>query len=333
MPFANQTVRGLMHKVMLFPALLTFPLAIFAAQPSSTLRQEVEVLQAGQMRIDKVKDGLYVVRGPFVPCTTRGCRPNGPDDGLIHEPGDVAVRVTPEGLILVDDKYPENLVDVLTQVRSVSTLPVRYLLNSHHHADHVSGNANLRALGIDVIAHRNIRENFLKLQQPGEPNIVFADEGAVFLGGVEVRMLHYGRGHTNGDTILYFPDLKTVHMGDLVIDGMPVIDYGGGGSALEFVKTIDRLLEIDFDTAIPGHGHVMTKAEVQAYRVRFDTMNQRMRELIRRGLKKDQLQTLAQARIQLKLADLGWDNSVSTTAFMSSVGQYYDEMAAATGNR
>ena len=184
-------------------------------------------------------------------------------------PGDVAIRATPEGLILIDDKYPENILEVLSQVRSVSSLPIRYLLNTHHHADHVSGNANLRALGIDIIGHRNIRENFLRIKQPGEPNIVFADEGALYLGGVEVRMLHYGNGHTNGDTIVYFPDLKTVHMGDLVIDGMPVIDYSAGGSAIAFVKTIDKLLELDFDTAIPGHGRVMTKAEVQAYRARY----------------------------------------------------------------
>ena len=155
------------------------PVAGDAAQPTLPLRQDVEVLKAGQMRVEKVKEGLFVIRGPFVPCTTRGCRPNGPDDGLIHEPGDVAVRVTPEGLILIDDKYPDNILEVLSQVRSVSSLPIRYLLNTHHHGDHVSGNANLRALGIDIIAHRNIRENFLKLKQPGEPNIVFADEGGL----------------------------------------------------------------------------------------------------------------------------------------------------------
>lgn len=300
-----------------------------SAQPAPSLRQQVEVLQAGQMRVDKVKEGLYVVRGPFVPCTTRGCRPNGPDDGLIHEPGDVAIRATPEGLILIDDKYPENILEVLSQVRSVSSLPIRYLLNTHHHADHVSGNANLRALGIDIIGHRNIRENFLRIKQPGEPNIVFADEGALYLGGVEVRMLHYGNGHTNGDTIVYFPDLKTVHMGDLVIDGMPVIDYSGGGSAIAFVKTIDKLLELDFDTAIPGHGRVMNKAEVQAYRARFQEMNNRMRTLAKKRFPREQLLSLDQARIQLGLADLGWENSVSTIAFMNSIGQYYDEMAAA----
>jgi len=270
-----------------------------------------------------------VIRGPFVPCGTRGCRPGGADDGLIHEPGDVAARVTPEGVILVDDKYPENLTDVLAALRSVTTQPIRYLLNSHHHGDHVSGNVNLAALGIDIIAHRRIRENFLRLKQPGAPNIVFEDQGGVFLGGVEVRMHHLGRGHTNGDTVIHFPDLRAIHMGDLVIDGMPVIDYAGGGSALAFGKTIDNLLALDFDTAIPGHGKVMTRPEVQAYRNRFETMNQRMRELIKKGVPKDQLKTLAQVRAQLRLAELGWDNSVSTTASLGSFSQYYDELAAA----
>ena len=294
------------------------------------LRQDVEVLTLGPARVDKVKDGLYVVRGPFVACGTRGCRPGGADDGLIHEAGDVAVRVTPEGLILVDDKYPEFVPEVLARIREISPLPVKYLLNSHHHGDHVSGNGPIRQMGIDIIGHRNIRENFLRIKQAGEPNITFADQGAVHLGGVEVQLHWLGRGHTNGDTVIYFPDLKTVHTGDLVIDGMPVIDYPGGGSAIEFVKTIDNLLKIDFDTMIPGHGKLMTKEDVRAYRARVDEMNRRMRELVRRGVTKDQLMTLAQARTQLRLSELGWDNSVSTTAWFGSIGRYYDEIAAAS---
>ncbi len=286
------------------------------------LKQDTEKLVAGPMRVDKVKDGLYVIRGPFVACTTRGCRPNGPDDGLIHEPGDVAVRVTSEGLILIDDKYPENVADVLDRVKSVSPQPVKYLLNTHHHADHASGNANIRAMGINIIAHKNIRENFLRLKQPGEPNIVFADQAAVYLGGVEVRLLYLGRGHTNGDTVIYFPDLRTVHTGDLIIDAMPVIDYAGGGSAVEFIQTIDNLLKIDFDTMIPGHGRVMNKDDVRAYRARFAEMNRRMLEITRRGVPKDR------AEAELKLADLGWDHSVSTTAWESSFSRYYDEIGA-----
>jgi glyoxylase-like metal-dependent hydrolase (beta-lactamase superfamily II) len=287
------------------------------------LKQITEKLTRGPMRTEKVKDGLYVIRGPFLPCTTRGCRPNGPDDGLIHEPGDVALRVTPEGLILIDDKYPENVADVLAQVKAVSSLPVKYLLNTHHHGDHASGNVNIRQMGIDIIAHKNIRANFLRIKQPGEPNIVFADQAAVYLGGVEVQLFYLGRGHTNGDTVIYFPDLKTVHTGDLIIDAMPVIDYDGGGSAIEFVKTIDNLLKMDFDTMIPGHGRVMKKDDVRAYRARFAEMNRRMRELARKKVPKDQVQA------QLKLDDLGWGNSVSTTAWATSIGRYYDEMANA----
>jgi len=184
-------------------------------------------------------------------------------------------------------------------------------------------------LGVNIIAHRNIRENFLRIKQAGEPNITFTGEGAVFLGGVEARLHWFGRGHTNGDTVIEFPDLKTIHAGDLIIDAMPVIDYPGGGSALAFISTIDKLLALDFDTLIPGHGKLMTKDDARAYRARFQTMNDRMRALIRRGVTKDQMKTLDQARAQLKLSDLGWDNSVSTTTWFASFPGYYDEIAAA----
>jgi hypothetical protein len=108
------------------------------------LKQEVEVLTAGPARIDKATDGLFVVRGPFVPCGTRGCRPGGADDGLIHEAGNVAVRVT---------------------------------------AGRASGNGVIRDMGIDIISHQNIRADF-RIGQLGEPNITFADQGAVHLGSM-----------------------------------------------------------------------------------------------------------------------------------------------------
>ena len=109
---------------------------------------------------------------------------------------------------------------------------------------------------------------------------------------------------------------------------MPVIDYPGGGSAIEFISTIDRMLTLDFDTYIPGHGRIMTKNEVQEYRARFAEMNNRMRALVRRGVTKDQLKTLDEVRAKLALKDLGWDNSVSTTTWFTSFAQYYDELAA-----
>ena len=306
-------------------------IAVLAGQ--LPLRQNPEILNEGPMRADKVKEGLYVIRGPFLPCMT-GCRPGQTGDGLIHESGDVAVRVTPAGLIVVDDKFASQAADVLARIKSISPQPIKYLLNSHHHGDHASGNAYMReSLGIDIIGHKNIRANFLRIKQAGEPNITFSEQSAIYLGGVEVQLYWFGRGHTNGDTVIYFPDLKTVHTGDLIIDAMPVIDYPGGGSAIEFIRTIDNLLKLDFDTMIPGHGRIMTKDDVRAYRTRFQTMNDRMRELIRKGVKKDELKTLDQARAQLRLADLGWENSVSTTTWFGGIESYYDEIAESNVQR
>jgi glyoxylase-like metal-dependent hydrolase (beta-lactamase superfamily II) len=284
-----------------------------AAQPA--LKHVPEVLEAGPMRIDRVKDGLYLIRGPFLPCTPNGCRPNGPDDGLYHEAGDVALRVTSRGLILVDDKFVNHVPDILELVRTVSELPIHYVLNTHHHGDHASGNAPLRAMGIDVVGHENVRANFLRIQQPGEPNIAFADKASVFSGDVEVQLLHLGRGHTSGDTVIYFPDLKTVHAGDLIVDGMPVIDYAGGGSAIAFIDTIGALVELDFDTLIPGHGRLMTKQDVVDYKARFEEMNRRMRNLARSGVPKSEV------RARLYLADLDWERTVSTTTWESAVVQ------------
>ena len=147
---------------------------------------------AKPMQLEKVKDGLFVIRGPFNPCAPNGCGGAYGDDGLLHEAGDVAVRVTSEGLILVDDKFQNNVTEILEHVKSVSALPVKYLLNTHHHTDHAGGDA-VFINTTEIIAHRNVRENFLRNKQPGAPRVTFNDQASVFLGGAEVRAYYFGR--------------------------------------------------------------------------------------------------------------------------------------------
>ena len=293
------------------------------SQPS--LRHEQEDIAAGPMQVERVKDGLYLIRGPFSRCMRSDCPPDSArryGDDLNHESGDIAVRVTPQGLILVDSKFYDQVEDILELVRTISPLPIMYLLNTHHHPDHAQGNGVFQSMGMNIVGHKNTRENFLRIAQAGEPNIVFERDASVFLGGVEVRLLHAGRGHTNGDSIIYFPDLRTVHAGDLIIDGMPFIDYTSGGSAREWIQTIDALLQIDFDTLIPGHGMLMNKEDVVAYKYRFEEMNRRMQELAQRRVPITEVLEL------LKLDELGWDNTVSTSTWLNnSLELYYQEMA------
>jgi cyclase len=276
---------------------------------------------AAPMKVEKVKENLYVLRGPFNPCAPNGCRGGYGDDGLLHEAGDVAVRVTSEGLILVDDKYQENVAEIMQLVKGISTQPIKYLLNTHHHTDHAGGDQTF-VKTTEVIAHRNVRANFLKNKQPGAPPVVFNDQVSVFLGGVEVRAYYFGRGHTNGDAVIYFPDLKVVHTGDLITEGMPVMDYPNGASAVEWVKVLDELLKLDFDVVIPGHGKLLTKERVRDDRRKLVEMNRRMSDLAHKGVAKESVFE------QLKLADLGWDHTVSTVAFKGGLSGYYDEMKA-----
>jgi cyclase len=113
--------------------------------------------------------------------------------------------------------------------------------------------------------------------------VVFTQETAVFLGGKEVRARYFGRGHTNGDAIVYFPALRTIHTGDLMAGKTPLIDYPGGGSVVEWTKTLDEAMKLDFDTVIPGHGPVTDKAGLLAYRNNVEKLRNRAAGLIREG--------------------------------------------------
>jgi cyclase len=170
------------------------------------------------------------------------------------------------------------------------------------------------------VAHRNVRENFLRNKQPGAPRVVFDSQASVFLGVVEARAYYFGRAHTNGDAVIYFPDLKVVHTGDLITEGMPAMDYANGASAVEWVDVLDKLLLLDFDVVIPGHGALLTKERVRSDRQKLITMNARMLTLVKEHV------PLEQVFDRLRLDDLGWDRTVSTVAFKGGLKGYYEEM-------
>jgi len=233
-----------------------------------------------QLTLEKVKDNLYVIVG----------------DG-----GNVAVYVTDEGVILVDDKFERDAADIMAKVKSVTDKPVRYVLNTHQHGDHTGGNQKLLAASAEIIAQRNARANMVATKMPGVPRVSFTDETEVFLGGREVRAHYYGRGHTNGDAMIYFPDLKVVHTGDLFTNGAPFIDYSANGSAVDWTKTIDNVLKSDwdFDVVIPGHGPVSKRADLIKYRDNFATMRDRVSGMVRGGKSKEDIKAVL-------VSDFGW---------------------------
>jgi cyclase len=276
------------------------------------------------MWIEKVKDGLYVVRGPLGVCMGP-CVPNSlTPDGVLHEPGDVAVRITPAGVIMVDDKFARDVPELLRLIKTVTNQPVKYVLNSHYHQDHVGGDGEMIKYGATLVVNDELRAAYDRTKKTGDsPQVTFGAYGAIELGGVKVEMHHFRNGHTRGDTFVYFPDLKVVHTGDVVVEGMPHFDYTDGGSAIGWVEEIYDVLKLDFDYAIPGHGRLLTKDEVRQYVKNVEIMNARMKDLVRQGV------PVAEAGKRLKLDDLGWAKSASTSTFMAGdVPGYYAEMGA-----
>jgi cyclase len=246
----------------------------------------------GPLQSNQVKDNLYMISG---------------------EGGNVAVYVTSEGVILVDDMFDRNHEDILRQVASITDQPVRYVLNTHQHDDHAGGDLRMMDFA-EVIAHDNARANLVDIQQPyyedtpgtpiGLPPITFSDDLTVYLGGKEVKASYLGLGHTSGDVIIYFPDLKVIHSGDLFLAtaaraservgnrprGVNIyVDYAQGGSFLEWTNTLDRILELDFDTIIPGHGPVSTKQDMIRFRGDLEAMRDRIHAMVRQGASKDEI--------------------------------------------
>jgi cyclase len=231
------------------------------------------------------------------------------------------IRVTPEGLIVVDTKNPgdENYNRVMEEIKSVSDLPVKYVLNTHHHPDHVGTNQKFIDAGATVIALEALKANMASDGRtkdiPGRPTQTFAKDYVLKFGGAEVDAHFYGRGHTGDDTMVYFPDLKVVMVSDQITDATPIVDFANGGSAVEWNRSLDGVLKLDFDMAIPGRGEPKSKADVQAFRDKFATLITRASDAIKAGATKD---TLA---MQVKTDDLGW------TFQPAFYGSLYDELA------
>ncbi len=229
--------------------------------------------QPPQLTLNKVKEDLYEIEG----------------DG-----GNVAVYITNEGVILVDDKYDQDHDMIMEKIKSVTSQPVKYVLSTHYHADHSGGNAKFLPTA-EVISTANARKNIVDKVQSNAPpgvmpaRITFTNETSVFLGGKEVRARYMGRGHTNGDAIMYFPALKVIHTGDMMAGTSPLIDYPGGGSLIEWTKTLDEAMKLDFDTVIPGHGPVTNKAGLMTYRNNIEKLQKRVSGLIKQGKKTEEI--------------------------------------------
>jgi glyoxylase-like metal-dependent hydrolase (beta-lactamase superfamily II) len=241
--------------------------------------------------IKQVKPGFYMVTGAG---------------------GNVEVRVGTDGLIVVDTKLAapaSNYTDLIAQIKTVSALPIKHVVNTHVHADHTGNNDKFIAAGAPVIAHENLPKLIDAMPapannapKPAKPTQTYKDKLELKIPGATAVLYHFAPAHTGGDTVVYFPDLKTVAMGDeLVTNGMLNFDFANGGSVAGMIQSYDATLKLDFDTVIPGHGdNPVTRADMQAIRAKAATFLDRAKAAVKAGATKETLMS------QIKIDDLGW---------------------------
>ena len=232
--------------------------------------------EAVELELIKVKDDLYVIHGAYVP-------------------GNVTALITNEGVILVDDDFAVDHDNLMKKLREVTNQPVKYVINTHFHNDHSGGNAKLKAEGTIAVASVAARTRMFAASPQDSVNIAVEPRGAVYLGGKVAEIYYFGRGHTDGDVVVLFPHDRTLAAGDLFThgEGLPqLVDHAGGGSAKEWTGTLDKVLALDFDAVVPGHGTVTNKQAVREARASSQRMTEILTQMVKQNRSKADIEAV-----------------------------------------
>jgi glyoxylase-like metal-dependent hydrolase (beta-lactamase superfamily II) len=242
----------------------------------------------------------------------------------------VLVRVTDDGLVLANTGVlgDQNIQQLMDMIKMISDKPVKYAVVGDVHQDKSGGTGAFVKAGVQVVGHVNEKEGLKTYTNaagtPEAPNVTYDKDYSIKLNNKEVAHVYYfGKASTNGDSFVYFPDLKVVTMGDVFQQGMNC-DYAQGGSMIEWPKTLDAVMKLDIDTVIPNRGNPATKADLQAARDRVAKINTVAIDLVKKGTPKEQL--LAQINAA--------DSALNVNAFLNinaamRLDAFYDELQRA----
>ncbi|HEY5915439.1 MAG TPA: MBL fold metallo-hydrolase [Verrucomicrobiae bacterium] len=229
--------------------------------------------------------------------------------------GNIGVSVGEDGIVLVDDQFAPLAPKIRQALKGITDKPIKFVLNTHFHGDHTGGNAEFGAEA-PIIAHENVRE---RLKQGGSaggseaklpakeslPVITFNDRATVHLNGEDIRAIHFPHGHTDGDSVIFFPKSNVVHMGDdFVTYGFPFVDVRSGGSVAGMIAGVEKVLSMTPPDVkvIPGHGPLCTPDDVR----KFVQMLKDTRALVAQAAREGKtVEQMKQDHLLSKYEDLG----------------------------
>jgi len=219
--------------------------------------------------------------------------------------GNVGISTGEDGLFIIDDQVKPVTAQLLQAIRKVSNKPIRFVLNTHYHADHTGGNESIGSAGAVIIAHDNIRKrmtteqvsSFMQSTTPpyaedALPLVTFNDRMSLHLNGETATAYYVANGHTDGDSIIHFPVSNVIHMGDMYFNTLyPYVDLDAGGSIQGMVAAADLALSMANESTriIPGHGPLAMTEDLKNYRDYLVKASANVQELIDQNMDLQQI--------------------------------------------
>jgi cyclase len=236
---------------------------LLAAGASVAAYQTPPAQQPKVVEVEKLKDNLYMLKGGG---------------------GNTAVYIGANGVVVVDTKNPGWGQPILDKIKELTPKPVTTIINTHTHGDHVSGNVEFPA-GVEIVVQENTKPRMQNMtpatgiQAQPQPNIFAANNGrglptktfkdrmTVGSGNDRIDLYYFGRGHTDGDAFIVFPELRVMHAGDMFSGkNLPLLDANNGGSGVEIGDSLEKAGKVaGVDNVITGHSTVMTIADLREY--------------------------------------------------------------------
>jgi cyclase len=251
---------------------------------------------------------------------------------LVGAGGNITVQSGSDGVLLVDTGLAANSDKVLAAVRSLSDKPIRYIINTHVHADHVGGNEAIARSGAtiaggnvvgDIGSSASNQATIMAFQSvldrmstpaPGAPatpagalptDTYTTPERKIFFDNEGVEMIHVPAAHTDGDTMVFFRRSDVISTGDIfVTNGYPIVDLDHGGNIQGVIAGLNRVIELAIPAdeqeggtlIIPGHGRLCDVADVVFYQEMVTIIRDRIQDMISKGMTLEQVKAAKPTR-------------------------------------
>jgi glyoxylase-like metal-dependent hydrolase (beta-lactamase superfamily II) len=266
-----------MSKMQSKLAVGSLPVVLLAVGPAFAQGQQQD-FAAVQIKTHQVSGNVYYLEG---------------------QGGKVGVLVGDDGVLMIDDQFAPLSEKLLAAIRALSDKPIKILVNTHVHGDHTGGNENFGKMGIDIVAHDNVRVRLARGVNDGPPSpavalpvVTYGDTMSLHLNGDTITIGKLPPAHTDGDSYIRFATANVIHAGDVFRTvGYPGVDFNNGGSVKGTIEALQALVDMAGPNTkiLPGHGVVSTRDDVAAFRDLAIELQKRFTDLIRQGMTLEQV--------------------------------------------